>query len=204
MKTVLALAAHPDDIEIGCGGTLASYAAEGVDVHLYVATEGGKGGDGTIRRAEQEEAARILGIKCVHWGSFEDTGLPSELNGLIAGIESLLAELSPSIVFVNHDDDTHQDHRTLARAAHSATRYVPNVLAYETPTSNRFDPSIFRDIGKLMDVKCKALEAHASQVERTNIQGLNIVEIARSTAHYRGIQGRINSAEAFVPIRMQL
>ncbi len=204
MKTVLALAAHPDDVEIGCGGTLASYVAEGMDVHLYVATGGEKGGDVAIRRREQDAAAGILGIRQVHWGGYEDTRLPSELNSLIASIESLLAKLNPSIVFVNHGDDTHQDHRTLAQAAQSATRYVPNVLAYETPTSNRFDPSVFRDISQSMRAKCKALEAHVSQIEHTNIQGLNIIEIARSTAHYRGIQGRINSAEAFVPIRMQL
>lgn len=204
MNRILALAAHPDDVEIGCGGTLASYVERGAEVHLFVATEGGRGGDMSVRRDEQEEAARILGVKQVHWGEFDDTNLPTSANQLIQAIDELIEEIKPLIVFVNHHDDTHQDHRALALAAYSAARYVPNVLAYETPTSNNFDPKVFMDISDTLERKAEALKAHASQVERTNIQGLDIVEIALSTAHFRGIHGRLNSAEAFVPVRVQL
>jgi len=203
MNRILALAPHPDYVEIGCGGTLAVYAERGAEVHLFVATEGGKGGDVEIRRAEQEAAAEILGIKSVHWGGFEDSELPSE-RALIRAIEDAVAEARPVIVLVNHHQDTHQDHRALARAAHSATRYVPNVLAYETPTSCNFEPTVFMDIAVMLGQKTEALRAHASQVEKTNIQGLNIVDIALATAHFRGLQGRLNSAEGFVPIRIQL
>jgi LmbE family N-acetylglucosaminyl deacetylase len=204
MNRILALAAHPDDIEIGCGGTLASYVERGAEVHLFVATEGGRGGDREVRRAEQEEAARILGVKQVHWGAFDDTDLPASTNQLIQAIDELIEEIKPLIVFVNHHDDTHQDHRALALATYAAARYVPNVLAYETPTSNNFEPKVFMDISDTLERKTEALKAHASQVERTNIQGLDIVEIALSTAHFRGIHGRLNSAEAFVPVRVQL
>jgi len=203
MNRILALAPHPDDIEIGCGGTLAVYAGQGAEIHLFVATDGGKGGDGAARKSEQEKAAKILGIKAVHWGGFEDTKLPSE-DTLIHAIEDKVQEIKPLIVLVNHHEDTHQDHRTLARAAHSATRYVPSVLAYETPTSSNFSPTVFMDIHDTLSDKLKALDAHASQVERTNIQGLNIVEIALATAHFRGVQGKISCAEAFMPIRIQL
>ncbi len=204
MNTILALAAHPDDVEIGCGGTLAAYAGKGVDIHVFVATDGAKGGEGKVRRAEQEASARILGVSKVHWGGFNDTELPTVADKLIECIESLVAALGPDMVFVNHYVDTHQDHRILSRAAHSATRFVPNILAYETPTSNEFDPSVFMDISTTMEKKRQALQAHASQVERTNIQGMNVLDIAESTAHFRGLHGRLNSAEAFVPIRMQL
>lgn len=204
MSTVLVLAAHPDDMEIGCGGTLAVYASRGADVHVFVATDGGKGGKASVRRTEQENAARILGATKVHWGGFEDTALPAAAEKLIKCIETLVTELEPDMVFVNHYVDTHQDHRMLARAAHSATRFVPNLLAYETPTSYEFDPGVYMDISPTMEKKRKALQAHASQVERTNIQGLNILDIAEATAHFRGLHGRLNSAEAFIPIRMQL
>jgi len=203
MNRILALAPHPDDIEIGCGGTLAAYARQGAEIHLFVATDGGKGGDAAVRKTEQENAAAILGIKAVHWGSFEDTRLPAE-DALIHAIEDKVQEIKPLIVLVNHHEDTHQDHRTMARAAHSATRYVPSVLAYETPTSSNFLPTVFMDIHDTLSDKLKALDAHASQVERTNIQGLNIVEIALATAHFRGVQGKISCAEAFVPIRIRL
>ena len=203
MNRILALAPHPDDIEIGCGGTLAVYAGQGAEIHLFVATDGGKGGDARVRKAEQEKAAELLGVKVVHWGGFEDTKLPAE-DTLIHAIEDKVQEIKPMIVLVNHHEDTHQDHRTMARAAHSATRYVPNVLAYETPTSSNFSPTVFMDIHDTLSDKLKALDAHASQVERTNIQGLNIVGIALATAHFRGVQGKISCAEAFMPIRIRL
>jgi len=203
MNRILALASHPDDIEIGCGGTLAVYAGQGDEVHLFVATDGGKGGDGATRKYEQEKAAKILGIKMVYWGGFEDTKLPDE-DTLIHALEDKVQEIKPTMVLVNHHEDTHQDHRTLARAAHSATRYVPNVLAYETPTSSNFLPTVFMDIHDTLSDKLEALDAHASQVEKTNIQSLNIVEIALAAARFRGVQGKISCAEAFMPIRIQL
>jgi len=203
MSRILAFAPHPDDMEIGCAGTLAVYAGQGAEIHLFVATDGGRGGDGAVRRAEQEASARLLGIREVHWGGFEDTRLPAE-DVLIQAVDDVVMSIKPEIVFVNHHEDTHQDHRRLARAVHSATRHVPSVLAYETPTSRSFEPTVFMDIGDTLSDKLKALDAHASQVERTNIQGLNIVQIALATAHFRGVQAKVSCAEAFMPIRIRL
>jgi len=203
MNKVLALAAHPDDIEIGCGGALAEYARRGAEVHLFVATDGAYGGDAAERRREQEESARILGVKDVHWGGFEDTELTLDTK-LIHALEKQVKAVEPDTVLVNFHEDTHQDHRALAHAAYSATRYVPNVLAYETPTTLDFDPHVFMDIHATLTHKLKALNAHASQIERTNIQGVNIVEIALATVQFRGVQAKLTSAEAFVPIRVRL
>jgi len=204
MRRILALAPHPDDIEIGCGGALSALSAAGDEVHLFVATDGSRGGEAAVRRAEQEAAAAIMGVHALHWGGFTDTRLSAASAELIEHIGALVKRIMPDMVFVNHHVDTHQDHRALASAAHSATRYVPNVLAYETPTSDAFDPTVFCDISAFMQHKLDALCAHASQVQRTNIQGLSIIDIATSTAHYRGMNGRLNSAEAFMPRRMQL
>ena len=203
MNKVLALAAHPDDIEIGCGGTLAEYARRGAEVYLFVATDGAFGGDAAERRSEQEASARLLGVKEVRWGGFEDTELVVNTD-LIHAVEKHVKDIAPDIVLVNFHEDTHQDHRALARAAYSATRYIPNVLAYETPTTLGFEPHVFMDIDATLPQKLEALNAHASQVERTNIQGLNIVEIALATVHFRGVQAKLSSAEAFVPIRVRL
>ncbi len=203
MKRVLALAPHPDDMEIGCAGTLAAYAARGAETYLFVATAGEVGGEAAARMREQEESARLLGVRRVFWGGFPDTHLPDHANALLASLEETMREVRPDLVLVNHCRDTHQDHRTLGEVANSVTRYVPNVLAYETPSSEEFQPTAFMDIHDTLSVKLKALEAHTSQVEQTHVH-LSIIEIALATAHFRGVQGKLSCAEAFMPIRMRL
>ncbi len=203
MSTILALAPHPDDIEIGCGGTLAVHSDRGDDVHLFVATEGDVGGSAEVRKSEQHRSVGILGIYEIHWGGYSDTSLPQQSMALMATLEKIMQQVQPDTVYVNYRDDTHQDHRVLAQIANSVTRYVPNVLAYETPSSIGFDPTLFMDISDTMSRKIEALEAHASQVERTHVK-LNIVEIALATAHFRGVQGKLSCAEGFMPVRMRL
>ncbi len=199
---VLAIAAHPDDVEIGCGGTLIKYAERGHDVFLLVITKGEKGGDPEVRVAEQIRSAEIMGAKDVFWGEFMDTELLNRGNDIIRLVEYYLDRIEPDFIFVNAFDDTHQDHRAVNRSVLSATRYVKNVLFYEVPTTSSFSPQVFVDISDFLDRKIMALEAHASQVMKTNIEGVSILDIARSSANFRGIQGRVKYAEAFCPLRL--
>jgi LmbE family N-acetylglucosaminyl deacetylase len=201
MKTAFAIAAHPDDIEFGCGGTLIKYAGQGHEVLLLVMTDGSAGGDMAIRRQEQEESARILCARNLFWGNYPDTAIPLD-RALIQRVEQVIREVQPDFIFVHYYDDTHQDHRHLATSTITATRYTRNVLFYEGPTSQNFSPSVFVDLDTVLEDKIATLKAHASQVEKTNIEGLTILDIARSSAHFRGIQGRVRNAEGFVPLRL--
>jgi len=199
---VLAVGPHPDDLEIGCGGTLIKYAQKGHDVFLLVITKGEMGGKGTTRYDEQLKAAEIIGARDVFWGDFVDTELLDKGNRIIHTVERFIDTIKPDFIFVNFLDDTHQDHRAVNRAVLSATRYVKNVLFYEVPTTNNFIPNVFVDIGSVLDKKVEALKAHASQITKTNIEDLTIIDIARSSAHFRGVQGRIALAEGFVSERL--
>lgn len=200
---ILALGAHPDDIEFGCGGTLVKYANNGHTVYLMVMTRGEKGGDGEERAGEQKKARDILMAKKVFWGGFSDT-FPPPQKDLIDTIERVIENVNPNMIFVNFADDTHQDHRELARALNSAARNVRNVMYYEGPSTQNFTPTVFVDIEKFMDLKKQALMAHHSQMMKTNIEGLSILEISRSLANYRGIQARIRFAEGFCPERLMI
>ncbi|MDQ6963727.1 MAG: PIG-L deacetylase family protein [Mariprofundales bacterium] len=200
---VLALSPHPDDAEIGCGGALAVHVQRGDEVHLFVATGGGVGGDADTRRREQERSAEIMGVAGLYWGGFADTRLPEHALPLMERLEEVLAITTPDTIYINFERDTHQDHRTLAEVTRSVTRWIPNVLAYETPSSIDFIPALFMDIDQCMERKFAALRAHASQAEKTRVT-LDIIEIARANAHFRGVQGKLACAEAFVPIRMRL
>jgi LmbE family N-acetylglucosaminyl deacetylase len=198
---ILAIGSHPDDIEFGCGGTLLKYGRQGHKIYLLVMSKGGKGGDPDTRMAEQVASARIMEACGLFWGDAEDTRLKVDLD-TIQYIEGIMSVVKPDFIFCHHHDDTHQDHRHLSQMVTSATRYVRNVMFYEGPTSQRFDPSVFVDISQTMEKKRELLKAHQSQVTRTNIEGLSILDIADAGAVFRGIQGRVKYAEAFSPLRL--
>jgi LmbE family N-acetylglucosaminyl deacetylase len=199
---ILAIGSHPDDIEFGCGGTLIKYALRGHNVYLLVITKGEKGGDSEVRFREQMDAARIMDVRDVFWGGYRDTELLGEGMEIIRTVEGYLDSTRPDLIFVHFPDDTHQDHRCVNQSVLSATRYVKNVLFYEVPTTDNFTPQVYVDISETLDAKLRALDAHRSQVMKTNIEDLSIIEIARAAATFRGIQGRVQYAEAFGPLRL--
>ena len=155
----------------------------------------------SVRIKEQNASGNILGAEKIYWGGYEDTHLVVNVD-LIGKIEAVIAEVKPDFIFCNFPDDTHQDHRHLAQAIMSATRYIRNVLFFEGPTTQNFNPQVFVDISDTLDRKVEALQAHHSQVMKTNIEDLSIVEVARSSANFRGIQGRVKYAEAFHSLRL--
>ncbi|MBI4552249.1 MAG: PIG-L family deacetylase [Candidatus Latescibacteria bacterium] len=201
---ILAIGSHPDDIEYGCGGTLIKYARQGHGVHLFVATCGSFGGDPEVRHREQLRSAEILGVTEVFWGEYTDTQIPLSQE-LIARLEQVIRQVKPHFIFVHSPEDTHQDHRTLSSCTISATRYIPNVLFYEGPTTQHFLPTVYVDIDATLEDKIELLLAHRSQVAKLynkDIQDLTIIESARSCANFRGVQSRVRYAEGFAPLRL--
>ena len=193
---ILAIGAHPDDVEFGCAGTLVNFARSGHETHMLVMTQGGSGGDPEVRRREQIAAQKILQVSRVHLGEYEDTCIPNSKE-VIDAIEKVLAQVEPDLIFVMYMHDTHQDHRNLAMSTLSAARHTRNLLFYEVPSSIGFTPQVYSDITDVFEVKEAALKAHASQVAKTSVEGLTILDTARGAAHFRGIQGRARLAEAF-------
>jgi LmbE family N-acetylglucosaminyl deacetylase len=198
---ILAIGAHPDDIEFGCGGTLLKYGQAGHNISVLVLTEGGFGGDPQIRKKEQTEAANFLGAKDIFWGGFKDTELVDSRE-LILKIEAVLQQVMPDVVFLNYYDDVHQDHRAASEAGISATRYIKEVLFYEVPTTQHFEPDIFVDIQDELVKKLQLLKIHDSQVEKTRVENLTILESVQSCANFRGFQGRVKYAEGFKALRL--
>lgn len=197
---ILAIGAHPDDIEYGCGGTLLQYGGHGHKVSLYVMTDGSFGGDPTIRRKEQQQAADFIGAK-LSWGNLRDTEV-CDNRELILSIEGMLEKVKPDLVFVNYAEDIHQDHRAVSLATISATRYIKEVLFYEVPTTFNFNPDIFVDIEPVLLKKLELLGLHASQVNKTKVKNLTILESVKSCANFRGFQGRVKYAEGFKAVRL--
>jgi LmbE family N-acetylglucosaminyl deacetylase len=198
---ILAIGPHPDDIEIGCAATLLKYARVGHNISLLVITSGAIGGDPQVRIAEQTQSAKTMGAKNLIWGNLEDTEL-AENKELIGKIENAIQNTTPDLVFIPYVDDIHQDHRAVSYSAITATRYIKEVLFYEVPTSQNFSPDIFIDIADTIEDKLRLLRIHASQVNKTRVENLTIIESAQSCATFRGFQGRVKYAEGFKALRI--
>ncbi|MGC8867240.1 MAG: PIG-L deacetylase family protein [Elusimicrobiales bacterium] len=201
-KKILVLSPHPDDMEFGCGGTVYKFSKKGYSIFIYLATRGEYGGLAEIRETEQKRSASIIGAKLI-WGSFNDTEVFFKRD-LINEIERTIKKVKPFLIFVNFFKDTHQDHVALSKATITAARYINNILFYETPTSIDFLPNIYFDIGDVIKKKEKLLLAHESQVDKTRVKNLSIIESAYSTAVFRGYQARVKYAEAFLSQRFLL
>jgi len=161
-ERILAIGPHPDDIELGCFGTLARYKSLGSQISFVVLTYGGKNGEENVRKQEAESAASILGAK-IYYGELEDTKISDGFD-TIKVLEKAIFGFKPTVIIANSVKDTHQDHRNASRAAVSASRFVPTVLFYQTPSSSRdFDPKFFVDVTDFIDIKTKAVNIHKSQ-----------------------------------------
>jgi LmbE family N-acetylglucosaminyl deacetylase len=202
VRTVLALGAHPDDLELGCGATLAKLADAGVRVTAVVLSRGGEGASpGSDRAAETRGALEALGVHEVVQHSLPDTRLHEHLNQLIALIEGHVRELSPDRVYTMFDGDRHQDHRAVYQASAVACRRVPQILGYETPSSYpNFVPTVFEPVDEFIERKVRALQMHESQGKRLYMHEDKI----RSAAHFRGVQVDLGQTEGFIPYKLVL
>ncbi len=132
LKTILAVGAHPDDIELGCGGTICkSIQADSKVVALYM-TKGGKTFDTNVRMNESIKAMNILGVKDIYFENFPDTEIPDSYQAINC-LEEYFTKYQPDIVLTHSVNDTHQDHRRVGWLAMSAFRNVAKILAFETP-----------------------------------------------------------------------
>jgi LmbE family N-acetylglucosaminyl deacetylase len=201
MRRVLAIGAHPDDVELGCGGTLLAHAAAGDAVTVLVVTggENGPGATPAVRRTEQEAAARVLGAR-LFWGGAVDCQVSADAT-TISAIEAVIAEVGADVVYVHAPDDSHQDHRAVASATVSAARKLSRVVHYQSPSTLGFAPSVFVDVTGFLSGKLAALKAHASQVATSAMVEPDAVVAA---ARYWGSQARVGYAEAFAPTRLVL
>lgn len=204
---ILAIGAHPDDFELGCGATLALFKRNGHEVFALVLTKGEGSGDPVAREKECKLSAERLGLDKLFFGSLKDTKIADGIETIME-IEKILAVLKPDFVFSHSFRDGHQDHRNTGLASLSAARNSKKVLLYESPAARKhFFPQLFVDVSLTFEVKLKALEAFTSQAPKVYFQGKNhnnhrrkypyVSTAAEGLARFRGFQAGVDLAEAF-------
>ena len=155
---ILAIGAHYDDIEIGCGGTLIKHMANGDELYFGItSSDEHRTGDIIDRYKEQMESAIILGIdpSVIYRFSYHD-----EVHDIIGELDYI----EPDIVFVHYEFDTHQDHRRASIIGHAVgrKRNITSIF-YDSGSSYNFQPNVFSMID--YDKKHKLIECFASQIE---------------------------------------
>jgi LmbE family N-acetylglucosaminyl deacetylase len=202
-KTILAIGAHPDDIEIGCAGTLLSYAKQGSEIYFIIASLGERCNVGEVvdnsalierRKEESRQASLSIGVKNISYLFLPDTFI--EHNGkTVTCIEKIINAVKPSIIFTHTLQDKHQDHKNLGYATISACRRIKtNILHYETPsTAQSFQPVVYSDISLTILEKIETLKYFSSQNEKLYLDNEAIIGLAK----YRGYTSGSKFAEAF-------
>lgn len=185
-EVVLAVGAHPDDVEIGVGGILASHRANGDQVVILTLSRGGKGGSPEDRQHESLHSAETLGAR-LFLEDLVDTEI-TNTGPTVQIIERVVNEINPSIVYVHSIHDRHQDHRATHEATVVATRAVGTVACYQSPSSTvDFRPTRFVGIDAYINKKLELLQCFQSQLEiRTYLDPEFVVATARYWSRYGG------------------
>lgn len=198
-QVILAIGAHPDDLEIACGGTLAKLVDAGHEVHTLVMSHGAIGGDIDTRPDEARSGADFMGVSDIQVCNLPDTDLANHANELVAVIEAKINEVRPSLVLTHSENDHHQDHHAVHLATLRAARRHSSILCYESPSATRrFNPAVFVDIEDYMDVKVLAVAQHKDQAGKPYMGADRV----RGVAAFRGSQAKQRFAEGFEPVRL--
>ena len=223
-KTILVIAAHPDDEVLGCGGTMAKHVSAGDQVYCLILGEGMTSRysqpEQAKRKLEQlknqaEQAARILGIRKALFRDFPDNCFDTvPLLTVVKAIEEVKEEIRPEIVYTHHHGDLNIDHQITFRAVLTACRpakddTVKEIYSFEVPSStewnapqahNYFMPNVFVDISATLDKKIEALEVYCSEIR--GYPHPRSPEALRSIASRWGTVAGCLASEAFELIRL--
>jgi len=215
---ILAVGAHPDDIELLCAGTLVKFKKRGDEIFMAYLCNGDKGHYeikppelARIREEEAKKSAKIIGaeIKGGFFGDFEIYDTPDTRKK----VADLIRLARPDLIITHHPDDYMVDHSMTSRIVISASfaattpNYVtqhefipsiPPIIFMDTLAGVRFSPTDYVDISDVIEIKEKMLLCHQSQYkwlkEHDNI---DYVEFMKNIASFRGRQCGVKYAEAF-------
>ncbi len=198
-RVVLAVGAHPDDVEIGVGGLLSVHRSNGDSVAILTMTRGARGGGAGERAEESARAAKYLGAR-LFLEDMPDTHI-SEADPTVGAVERVIAEINPTIVYTHSSHDLHQDHRAVHQATLVAARRVGTVACYQSPSATLdFRPNRFAGIDGHTQTKLDLLDNFASQIATRPYLEHDIVV---ATARYWSRYGASRYAEPLEVIRDQ-
>ncbi len=209
-RNILAVGAHADDVEIGCGGTVAKHVKNGENVILLIMAESSYTDyTGKVLRSieegttEEKNASKILGAKLINLG-FKTKNIPYSSESIEA-INRIIDDYSIDTIYTHWYHDTHQDHKRTTQSVLSAGRYISNILMYEPeyPAGRSylgFRNQYYVNITSTFDIKMGALKCHESQIKK---YGAAFMDAVKARAIHRGYEIGNKYAECFEIIRLR-
>ncbi|SDW06065.1 PIG-L deacetylase family protein [Paenibacillus sp. CF384] len=221
---VLAIGAHPDDIEVFCAGTLLKYKQQGHDIFIALTTSGNIGSNeyesreaiAQAREEEQLEAAKVMGAQ-VRFMRFDDQGLQDTPETRRAVINAI-RWANPDVILTNYPLDPSTDHAITGKIVSEVMLSIPGKLipADEPPISKNpslfyfgtavgidFMPEVYVDITDFYEQKKEALSKHTSQYAWMDVyQTHGLLDIMEITDKFRGLQAGFVYAEAYRAFRI--
>lgn len=213
---VLAVGAHPDDVELGAGGTLWKHAQAGDEVTILVMGSGAMSRDGATETDVQNlqsqafQAATVLGAS-MRLLTFPDQRYDSvDFLQLVRAVERVVEELEPEVVYTHHGDDLNLDHRLTHQAVMTACRPLPKmsvrrIQAFEVVSTTEwgkilFHPTSFVELTTdAFEAKAEALTAYVGEMRSPpHPRSLGVLE---ALARWRGSMAGVAKAEAFELLR---
>jgi LmbE family N-acetylglucosaminyl deacetylase len=201
--TVLAIGAHPDDLEIAVGGTLARFARDGARVVMAIVSIPA---DFDTRCAEARRAAEILGCE-LRLLVEDDCKRIDDIKSyqLVSMLDALVRELEPAALLTHSATEFHRDHVAVHNACVSTQRLKAFDLFHFNPTMVRpvpvaFYPRAYVDVSETIELKMQAIEAHSSQFGSRGLDS----ELYRDVARVNGRMVGVKYAEGLDVGRMLL
>ena len=208
---ILAIGAHPDDIELGLGGSLARYVEEGKEVYALILSRGEKGVrdekekekdelKGKMREDETRKALNLLGVKNknIEILGLSDGGIKPN-SDVTEKVYEHIMKVNPDVIYTHFFEDEHLDHVSTSLITLHAGRRIKNILFYESPsTRTSFSPNYFVDISNYIDKKVEALKMHKTQEGKPYMDE----EVIKAKTRLRGFQAKVKYAEGFVVYRL--
>jgi LmbE family N-acetylglucosaminyl deacetylase len=165
-QNILAIGAHPDDIEYGCLGLLLKQKKLNSKISLFVASVGSKGdlSSGLARKQESMNALSVLSPEHVFFR--EESGIAhNNLEPLLDTLFQFIQKVQPDLILTMSQHDTHQEHQNLHTISMAAARRSSaSILCYSILSNTlKFSPTVFVDVKDEMVAKKEALQKHISQ-----------------------------------------
>lgn len=199
MNNVLLVGAHPDDIEIGCTGTILKLKKNGKKVYCVVMTNGGNWEKKTYedRLDEQKNSFNHLSIDKVIYGPCQDGNI-KHIPNLIDFISEIIRKYQIDTIITHYKNDTHQDHKATSLISKSASINCKNLLYFESLTSIDFKPNFFVEINTYEKEKQKVLSYFTSQNDKYNSRNQSLIDFVNAKDRLNGIKIREKYAEGLI------